>query len=81
VGDIKIGRLESVCHITRLEEERATKTVLNGKFHNTRSVGKPRIRWEHDGNITYPRNKRMEVSNDREQWRSLLREARAQKRL
>jgi len=35
----------------------------------------------HDGNITYPRNKRMEVSNDREQWRSLLREARAQKRL
>ena len=46
MGDIKIGRLESVCHITRLEEERATKTVLNGKFHNTRSVGKPRIRWE-----------------------------------
>jgi len=46
VVDIKIRRLELVCHIARLEEERVTKTVLNGKFHNTRSVGKPRIRWK-----------------------------------
>jgi hypothetical protein len=46
VVDIKMRKLEWACHITRLEEERVTKTVLNGKFHNTRSVVKPRIRWE-----------------------------------
>lgn len=43
MGDIKIGRLQLACHITRLEEGRVTKTVLNGQFHNTRSVVKPRI--------------------------------------
>ena len=46
MDDIKIRRLESAGHITSLEEERFTKTVLNGKSHNTRSVVKPRIRWE-----------------------------------
>jgi hypothetical protein len=25
---------------------RIPKKVLNGKFHNTRTVGRPRIRWE-----------------------------------
>jgi len=35
-----------------------------------------------DGNIADPRNNRMgEVSNDREEWRRHLREARAQKEL
>jgi len=29
----------------KMEEERIPKTVLNGKFHNTRSIGKPRRRW------------------------------------
>jgi hypothetical protein len=26
--------------------ERIPKKILNGKFNNTRSVGKPRTRWE-----------------------------------
>jgi hypothetical protein len=29
-----------------MEEGRLSKKVLNGKFHNTRPVGRPRIRWE-----------------------------------
>lgn len=29
----------------RMEEETIPKTVLNGKFHYTRSIGKPRTRW------------------------------------
>ena len=74
MGDIKIRRLESVCYITRLEEERATKTVLNGKFQNTRSVGKPRIRWED----VVQRDALWVLGNEpgtkkNEEWRRLLR--------
>jgi hypothetical protein len=41
----KIRRLGWAGHIIRMEEERIPKKVLNGKFHNTRLVGRPRIRW------------------------------------
>lgn len=30
----------------RMEEKRIPKTVLKGKFHKTRSIRKPRTRWE-----------------------------------
>jgi hypothetical protein len=43
--DIKIRRLEWASHFMRMEEERIPKTVLNGKFHNLSSVGKPRTSW------------------------------------
>jgi len=33
-------------HVIRLEEEIIPKKVLNGKFLNTRAVGKSRTRWE-----------------------------------
>jgi hypothetical protein len=46
VEDIKIRRLGWAGHIVRMEEGRIPKKVLNGKFHNTRPVGRPRIRWE-----------------------------------
>jgi hypothetical protein len=29
----------------RMQGERIPKPVLNGKFHNTSSIGKPRTRW------------------------------------
>jgi hypothetical protein len=29
-----------------MEKGSIPKKVLNGKFHNTRPVGRPRIRWE-----------------------------------
>ena len=43
--DIKIGRPEWAGHIIRMEEERIPKKVLNGNFHTTRPVGRPRTRW------------------------------------
>lgn len=43
--DIKLRRLGQAGHIIRMEDERLSKNVLNGKFHNTRPVGKPRTRW------------------------------------
>jgi hypothetical protein len=43
VDDIKI---KIAGHIIRMEEEKIARKVLNGKLHNTRTVGKPRTRWE-----------------------------------
>jgi len=39
VDDIKIRRLGWAGHIVRLEDERIPQKILNGKFHNKRSVG------------------------------------------
>ena len=44
VEDIKIRRLEWAGYVIRMEEERIPKKVLNGKFHTTRPVGRPRTR-------------------------------------
>jgi hypothetical protein len=44
VEDIKIRRLEWAGHIIRMEEERIPKKFLNGNFHTTRPVGRPRTR-------------------------------------
>ena len=43
--DIKIRRLEWASHIIRTEEERIPKKVLDGNFHTTRAVRRPRNRW------------------------------------
>jgi hypothetical protein len=45
VEDIKIRRLGWAGRIIRMEEERFPKRVLNGNFHTTRPVGRPRTRW------------------------------------
>jgi hypothetical protein len=45
VEDIKIRRLKWVGYIIRMEEERIPKKVLNGNFHSTRPVRRPRTRW------------------------------------
>jgi hypothetical protein len=44
------------------DEKKIPRRVLNGKFHSTRTVGKPRTRWEDvvRRNTSYPRIKRME---------------------
>jgi hypothetical protein len=45
VEDIKIRRLGLAGHIIRMREEMIPKMVLNGIFHTTRPVGRPRTRW------------------------------------
>jgi hypothetical protein len=45
VEDIKIRRLEWAGRIIGMEEERIPKKDLNGNFHTTRLVGRPRTRW------------------------------------
>jgi len=46
VRDIKIRRLGWPGRIIGMWDERVPKKVINGKFLNTRPVGKPKTRWE-----------------------------------
>jgi hypothetical protein len=39
VDDIQIGTLVWVGHFVRMEDERIPEKVLNGKYHNKRSIG------------------------------------------
>jgi len=85
VDNIKIRRLEWVGHIIRMEEERIPKKVLNGNFHTTRPVGRPRTRWADVVQRDAPqllgiRGWRRRAEN-RDEWRHLMREAKAQKGL
>jgi len=85
VEDIKIRRLEWAGHIIRMEEERTPKKVLNGNFHTTRPVGRPRTRWvdvvQRDAlQLLGIRGWRRRAAN-RDEWRRLMREAKARKGL
>ena len=83
--DIKIRRLEWASHIIRTEEERIPKKVLNGNFHTTRPVGRPRNRWadvvQRDAlQLLGTRGRRRRAAN-REKWRNLKRVAEAREGL
>jgi len=68
MDDITIRKLGWVGHIVSMEDERIPNKVLNGKFHNTRPVQKPRTRWEDiiQRNTSDPRNMRMEDMSRRQ---------------
>jgi len=85
VEDIKIRRLEWTGHIIRMEEERIPKKVLNGNFHTTRTVGRPRTIWanvvQRDAlQLLGIRGWRRRTAN-RDEWRRLMMEAKARKGL
>jgi hypothetical protein len=83
IVDIKIRRLELAGHIIRMEEERIPKKVLNGNFNTTRPVGRPRTRWpdvvQRDAlQLLGIRGWKGRATN-RDEWRCLMREAKARK--
>jgi hypothetical protein len=85
VEDIKIERLEWAGHIIRMEEKRVPKMILNGNFHTTRAVGRPRTRWadvvQRDAlQLLGIRGWRKRAAN-RDKWRHLIRESKARKGL
>jgi hypothetical protein len=85
VEDIKIRILEWSGHIIRMEEEGIPKKVLNGNFHTTRPVGRPRTRWadvvQRDAlQLLGMRGWRKRATN-KDEWRRLMREAMARKGL
>jgi hypothetical protein len=66
-----------------MEEERIPKKVLNGNFHTTRPVGRPRTRWadvvQRDAQqLLCTRGCRRRAAN-RDEWRRLMREAKARR--
>jgi hypothetical protein len=82
---IEIRRLEWTGHIIRMEEERIPKEVLNGNLHTTRPVERPRTRWadvvHRDAlQLLGTRGWRRRAAN-RDEWRRLMREAKARKGL
>jgi hypothetical protein len=74
VGDIEIRRLESGCHITRLEEVRVTKKgfLMGNSQHKIIRKTKNKMGGRPEGCIIDPRGR----ARDREEWRNLLRETR-----
>jgi len=85
VEHIKIKRLGWAGHMIRMEEERSPKKVLNGNFYTTRPMGRPRTRWadvvQRDAlQLLGIRGWRRRAEN-RDKWRSLMRKAKARKRL
>jgi len=68
-----------------ITEEGIPKNVLNGNFHTTRPVGRPRTRWadvvQRDAlQLLGIRQWRRRAAN-RDEWRRLMREAKARKGL
>jgi len=62
-----------------MSNERTLKKIFNTKREGTRSVGRPKLRWE-DGVVqdtgTLGVNRRKKVALDRDQWAKLLKKAR-----
>jgi hypothetical protein len=72
-------------HKIRMEEERIPQKVLNGNFYTTSPVGRPRTRWadviQRDAlQLLGTREWRRRAGNG-DEWRRLVREARARKGL
>jgi hypothetical protein len=80
VEDIKIRRLKWAGHIITMKEERIPKKVLNGNLRTTRPVGRPRTRWADVVQLLGTRGWRRRAVN-RDEWRCLMRGAKAWKGL
>jgi len=69
----------------KMEKERIPRKVLNGNFYTTRPVGRPRTKWvdvvQRDAlQLLGIRGWRRRAEH-RDEWRRLMRETKARKRL
>jgi len=79
VNYIKTKRLAWAGHLIRMSNERTLKKIFNTKPEGTRSVGRPKLRWE-DGVVQDMRvlgvNSWKKAALDRDEWAKLLKKAR-----
>ena len=77
---IKIQRLEWLGHVSRMNETRSGKKIFEGKLEGRRGRGRPRLRWindvEDDLRKLGVKRWRTKALN-REEWASIIREAKA----
>jgi hypothetical protein len=80
VADIKKKRVEGIGHVVRMDHGRTVKKIFESKPEGSRRTGRPRLRWLEDVQKDL---REMEVNRwrqqavDREEWASVIREAKA----
>ena len=77
---IKIRRLEWLGQVIRMNETRSVENIFEGKLEGTRGRGRPRLRWINDAedDLRKLRVKQWRTEAlDREEWASIIREAKA----
>ena len=80
---IKIRRLEWLGYVIRLNETRSVKKIFEGKLEGRRGSGRPRLRWINDvkddlRKLGVKRWRKKVL--DREEWASIIREAKAKRK-
>jgi hypothetical protein len=79
--EIKVGRLECLGHVVRMEDTYLPKMIFNAKKEGRRRVGRPRLRWLGDveTDIKALGVKRWRTkAQDRKEWSAILSEAKAE---
>ena len=81
---IKAQRIKWLGHIQRMDQARPTRKLLDWKPIRTRTLGRPRQRWQEDfmedlKNLKVKNWK--ETAKDRRTWRDLVEKGKTHKRL
>jgi hypothetical protein len=80
-SEIKVGRLEWLEHVIKMEDTRLPTMLFNAKPEGRRRVGRPRLRWLDDDEVDIKalgiKIGRMKVQ-DRKEWSAIVREAKAE---
>jgi hypothetical protein len=77
---IKIGRLDWLGHVIRMDETGSVNKIFEGKLEGRRSSGRPILRWINDveGDLRKLGVKRWRtMAFERVEWASIIREAKA----